>query len=294
MTAPGGEAARPLTRGDAPAGDKGRAAANAPAGGNGPAAGNTPAATRPARTEGGAMGDGPTAADGTAMAAGPARAGDSAAGITREAGTAPGGGARADGVAGTPEDGSIGAGGTGAGGTREDGSIGAGGGGAGPERNGTEVSRFVERFAAVLAEAGIPRMPARVFAALLATDPGRLTAAELAAQLQASPAAVSGGVRYLMGVGMIHREGEPGSRRHHYRVPDHVWDEVVSGRDRLMARWTAVMREGVTLLGAGTPAGARLAESVEYFEFVSAELPRVVARWREHKAARDAQAAADR
>jgi len=176
----------------------------------------------------------------------------------------------------------------------EDGSIGAGGGEAGPQRNGTEVSRFVERFAAVLTEAGIPRMPARVFAALLATDSGRLTAAELAAQLQASPAAVSGGVRYLMGVGMVHREGEPGSRRHHYRVPDHVWDEVVSGRDRLMARWTAVMREGVALLGAGTPAGARLAESVEYFEFVSAELPRVVARWREHKAARDAQAGADR
>jgi hypothetical protein len=54
------------------------------------------------------------------------------------------------------------------------------------------------------------------------------------------------------------------------------------------------MREGVALLGAGTPAGARLAESAEYFEFVSAEIPRVVARWREHKAARDAQAASDR
>jgi DNA-binding transcriptional regulator GbsR (MarR family) len=156
------------------------------------------------------------------------------------------------------------------------------------------VGRFIERFAAVLTEAGIPRMPARVFAALLATDSGRLTAAELAAQLQASPAAVSGGVRYLMGVGMVNREGEPGSRRHHYRVPDHVWDEIVSSRDRLMARWTAVMREGVALLGADTPAGARLAESVEYFDFVSAELPRIVARWRERKASQDGQPARDR
>jgi DNA-binding transcriptional regulator GbsR (MarR family) len=237
VTAPGGEAARPLARGDAPAGDKGRAAADAPA------------AARLAMPEGVAMTDGPTAADGAAMANGPA----------------PGGG-----------------------------SIGAGGEEAGRERNGTEVSRFVERFAAMLTDSGIPRMPARVFAALLATDSGRLTAAELAAQLQASPAAVSGGVRYLMGVGMVHREGEPGSRRHHYRVPDHVWDEVVSSRDRMMARWTTMMREGVTLLGADTPAGARLAESAEYFEFVSAEIPRVVARWREHKAAREAQAAADR
>jgi DNA-binding transcriptional regulator GbsR (MarR family) len=147
------------------------------------------------------------------------------------------------------------------------------------------VGRFVERFASVLLEAGIPRMPARVFAALLATDSGKLTAAELAERLQASPAAVSGGVRYLIGVGMVSRESEPGSRRHHYRVPDNVWDEVITGRDRLMVRWTSVLREGVELIGQDTPAGARLADSVEYFEFVSAELPRVMARWQEHKAA---------
>jgi predicted transcriptional regulator len=147
------------------------------------------------------------------------------------------------------------------------------------------VSRFVERFASVLLEAGIPRMPARVFAALLATDSGRLTAAELAHQLQASPAAVSGGVRYLVSVGMVRREGEPGSRRHHYRVPDSVWDEAISGRDRLMARWSAVLRDGIEVVGPETPAGARLAESVQYFEFVSAELPRVLARWQERKAA---------
>src|SRR6266536_2218921 len=69
------------------------------------------------------------------------------------------------------------------------------------------ASHFTERFAS----------------ALLAADSGRLTAAELAGRLQASPAAVSGGVRYLVGVGMVRREGKPGSRRHHYRVPDNVW-----------------------------------------------------------------------
>jgi len=163
----------------------------------------------------------------------------------------------------------------------------------GPRRDQAAIGRFIERFASVLVEAGIPRMPARVFAALLASDSGRLTAAEVSEQLQASPAAVSGGVRYLMGVGMVRREGEPGSRRHHYRVPDHVWDEVVTGRDRLMARWTAVLREGIALVGEDTPAGARLADSVQYFEFVSAELPRVLSRWQEHKAALDRAANKD-
>jgi predicted transcriptional regulator len=159
------------------------------------------------------------------------------------------------------------------------------------ERDAEAVSRFIERFASVLVEAGIPRMPSRVFAALLADDSGGLTAAELADLLRASPAAVSGGVRYLTGVGMVSREAEPGSRRHHYRVPDNVWDEVIRLRDRLMIRWTAVLRDGIDLLGADTPAGIRMAESVRYFDFVSAELPQVVARWQEHKAALARQAA---
>lgn len=153
---------------------------------------------------------------------------------------------------------------------------------------------FIERFASVLTEAGIPRTPARMFAALLASDSGRLTAAELSELLVASPAAVSGGVRYLIGVGLVRREGEPGSRRHHYQVPDNVWDEVIRLRDRLMAKWTAVLREGIDLLGEDTPAGARIADSVRYFEFVSAELPLVIARWQEHKAALDADGAAGR
>jgi predicted transcriptional regulator len=162
----------------------------------------------------------------------------------------------------------------------------------GPQRDEATVSRFIEDFASALVEMGVPRMPARVFAALLTSDSGRLTAAELAARLQASPAAVSGAVRYLIQVGMARREGEPGSRRHYYRAPDNVWDEVIGIRDHLMARWTGVLREGVDILGADTPAGARVAESVRFFEFVSSELPLVIARWRESRAALDGGQAA--
>jgi len=157
---------------------------------------------------------------------------------------------------------------------------------------GDTIVRFIERFASVLVEAGIPRMPARVFAALLGSDSGSMTAAELSERLQASAAAVSGGVRYLIGVGMVSREGQPGSRRHHYRIPDNVWEGVITGRDRLINRWTAVLKDGIELVGRDTPAVARMADSVQYFEFVSAELPRVLARWQEYKAAlhEDAQA----
>ena len=156
-----------------------------------------------------------------------------------------------------------------------------------PARDDAAVGRFVEDFASALVEMGVPRMPARVFAALLTSDSGRLTAADLATRLQVSPAAVSGAVRYLIQVGMVRRESEPGSRRHYYRAPDHVWDEVIGIRDHLMARWTSVLREGVGVLGADTPAGVRVAESVRFFEFVSSELPLVIGKWRESRAPLD-------
>ena len=39
------------------------------------------------------------------------------------------------------------------------------------------MDRFVERFSAVLVDGGMPRMPARAFAVLLASDAGKMTAA---------------------------------------------------------------------------------------------------------------------
>jgi predicted transcriptional regulator len=152
-------------------------------------------------------------------------------------------------------------------------------------RDGAAVRQFVEHFAALLADSGMPRMPARIFVALLTADTSRLTAEELAGLLRVSPAAVSGGVRYLVQVGLVSRETEPGSRRHVYRMPENVWHEVLRVRDRIMMRWADTMRGGAEVLGPGTPAGARLAESALYFEFVSKELPALLDRWEDFKTA---------
>jgi DNA-binding transcriptional regulator GbsR (MarR family) len=152
-------------------------------------------------------------------------------------------------------------------------------------RDEAAVRQFIERFASLLTDSGMPRMPSRIFVALMATDASRLTADEIAALLRVSPAAVSGGVRYLTQVGLVSREAVPGSRRHVYRMPDHVWHEVLRLRDQIMMRWADTMREGSSVLGTSTPAGVRLAESALYFDFVSKELPALLARWEEYKAA---------
>lgn len=160
---------------------------------------------------------------------------------------------------------------------------------AGSPRDPEATARFVERFAAVLADAGFPRMPARVFVALLATDSGELTAAELAEVLRVSPAAISGAVRYLIQINLARREREPGSRRDHYRVHNDVWYEISVGRDRMIHQWEGAVREGVELLGSDTAAGLRMTETLAYFEFLEEELPGMSQRWRERRAALHAE-----
>ncbi|MFJ2474147.1 GbsR/MarR family transcriptional regulator [Streptomyces sp. NPDC087659] len=153
----------------------------------------------------------------------------------------------------------------------------------GKARDAEAVSLFVERFAAQLVEAGMTRMPARVFAALLSSDSGAMTSAELGEQLQVSPAAVSGAVRYLSQQHMVSREREPGSRRERYRVHSDQWYEALTNRDAILKRWSDSLREGVTSLGAETPAGRRLAETVAFFDFIQDELTAMMERWREHR-----------
>ena len=151
------------------------------------------------------------------------------------------------------------------------------------ERDDQAVTRFVERFATTLEESGVPRMPARVFVTLLATEAGALTAAELAERLQVSPAAMSGAVRYLFLVDLITRERDPGSRRDRYRVFDDAWYEATVRRERLLMRWEDSAREGAAALGPDTPAGARMVETVAFFQFLRREMAALQERWRQER-----------
>ncbi|MET8687348.1 helix-turn-helix domain-containing protein [Streptomyces sp. NPDC004732] len=153
----------------------------------------------------------------------------------------------------------------------------------GPDRDPEAVSRFVEQFAAQLVEAGMPRMPARIFVALLSSDAGALTSAELGEQLRVSPAAVSGAVRYLTQQHMVTREREPGTRRDIFRVHSNQWYEALGSRDSVLKRWENAMRDGVANLGEDTPAGRRLLETLAFFEFIQGELAGMMDRWRAHR-----------
>lgn len=158
----------------------------------------------------------------------------------------------------------------------------AGGGGLEPD-----AAAFVERFAGQLADAGMPRMPARIFAALLASPDGALSSAELSDRLLVSPAAVSGAVRYLAQTGLIGRERHPGSRRELYRLHSDQWFETFTSREQMLGRWEATLRSGADSLGEQSPAGRRLAETADFFVFLQRELVALLDRWHEQHGRRE-------
>ncbi|QWF80019.1 GbsR/MarR family transcriptional regulator [Amycolatopsis sp. CA-230715] len=150
-------------------------------------------------------------------------------------------------------------------------------------RDDEAARRFVEKFALVLTQAGMPRMPARVFSAILADDDGEMTASEVAEALQISPAAVSGATRYLMQVGMAHRERKPGERRDHYRIGDDFWYEVIGKRDPIYSGLAEALESGIDAVGRDTKAGARIEQTRDFFNYLAKEIPALIERWRDER-----------
>ena len=146
---------------------------------------------------------------------------------------------------------------------------------------------FVERLGSALTDAGMPRLPARVFAALLSAEDGRMTSAELASVLDVSPAGVSGAVGYLGQLRMLHREREPGSRRDVYVVRDEAWHDAIMGVHRTYAPIQAAILSGVSAVGGRRPrAGERLAESAAFLDFLAGEMTALAERWDRQRDAR--------
>lgn len=140
-----------------------------------------------------------------------------------------------------------------------------------------------ERLAGALIESGMARMPARVLAAAMVDDDGRMTAAELAEFLDVSAASVSGAVRMLAQIGILRRERERGTRRDVYVVDDDAWHDATLRYDQVYAPIKAAMDAARQQLGANHPATRRLTLSLEFLTFVAEEMAAIGGRWEARK-----------
>jgi DNA-binding transcriptional ArsR family regulator len=147
-------------------------------------------------------------------------------------------------------------------------------------RDAEAVREYEEVFTAVLTQSGLPKMTARVMVCLYTTDAGSLTASELVQRLQVSPASVSKAIAFLEGQGLVRRERGEG-RRERYIVDDDVWYQSMIANARAEAQLVETARQGVSILGPGTPAAVRLENIARFMDFVSESLVRAAEQARD-------------
>ncbi|NUT40881.1 MAG: MarR family transcriptional regulator, partial [Thermoactinospora sp.] len=142
------------------------------------------------------------------------------------------------------------------------------------------VRDYEEAFTTVLMQSGLPMMMARVLGCIYMTDEGSLTASELARRLQVSPASISKSIAFLESQDLIRRERDE-RRRERYFVDDELWYQSIIASAQANARFVETARQGVAVLGAGTPAAVRLENSARFLDFVTENLMRAAEQARE-------------
>jgi len=149
-----------------------------------------------------------------------------------------------------------------------------------PDEAPGSLPEFIEKFAAVLIIAGFPPMPARVFVALLVTDSGRLTAAELVDLLQISPRAVSGrGALPDRARPLVHKERVPGRGGSTTGCPATSGTRSCCSANHVLTRGPRCSRRAWAWSARTRRPGGGMAGHAAFFEFLAAEMPAVMARW---------------
>lgn len=137
-----------------------------------------------------------------------------------------------------------------------------------------------EQAAAMLTAAGMARMPARVMMALVGSPDEGYTAADLADRLGVSAAAVSGAVRSLVAMRLIHRISRPGDRRDRYDLTHDAWSGMVTSAAPMYAQLASSM-EHIADENTDAPASAaRAREVADFLRYLAERMPQIAAEWR--------------
>nr|WP_311776121.1 MarR family transcriptional regulator [Actinoplanes abujensis] len=126
---------------------------------------------------------------------------------------------------------------------------------------------------------GLPKMTARVLTCLFTVDEGSLTAAQLAQRLRVSPASISKAIAFLESQSLVRRERDE-RRRDRYIVDDELFYQATIASARANDQLIATARQGVAVLGPGSPAADRLEKIARFLDFVSENILRAAEQGR--------------
>jgi DNA-binding transcriptional ArsR family regulator len=150
----------------------------------------------------------------------------------------------------------------------------------------TQAQReLIEEFGLLYEQMGSTRMCGRVGGWLLLSDPPVQSLTEIAEGLGVSKAAVSGAARLLLQSHVVELVSEPGQRGDFYRALP-VDASGVLPIDHVH-RLNHLLRRGLASVEGRDQAQSNYAlmhELLALTTFLEAELPAMLARWREHRA----------
>jgi DNA-binding transcriptional regulator GbsR (MarR family) len=149
-----------------------------------------------------------------------------------------------------------------------------------------EQQELIEEFGLVFEVHGMPRMAGRVVGRLLMCWPPHQSMTHLAEALQASKASISTTTAMLVQMGFVERLTFPGDRQDYFRVrPTSTAIHVQEMARRLRAQ-LALVERGLAVADSQTTEGlARLVQARDLFGFMARELPALLERWEQTRAA---------
>jgi DNA-binding transcriptional regulator GbsR (MarR family) len=149
-----------------------------------------------------------------------------------------------------------------------------------------EQQELIEEFGLVFETHGMPRMAGRILGRLLMCSPPHQSMTHLAGALQASKASISTTTAMLAQMGFVERLALPGDRQDYFRVrPTSTVMHVRDMTRRLQAQ-LALVERGMAVADDQSPEGlARLMQARDFFRFMATELPALLERWEQTRAA---------
>ncbi|MBN2723122.1 MAG: hypothetical protein JXR95_03515 [Deltaproteobacteria bacterium] len=107
--------------------------------------------------------------------------------------------------------------------------------------------KFMEDFALIFEEYGIPRMAGRIYACLLTSDPPYLTAKELTSQTGGSKGSINTITRNMLAIGVLEKVAVPGSRSSYFTIADPCLIGVLKRKIEHIRKMRNLLEQGIEL-----------------------------------------------
>jgi len=129
------------------------------------------------------------------------------------------------------------------------------------------------------AELGLPQNAGRLFGYLLTCEPAEQSAKGLGRGVGASTGSVNTMLRMLVGMGMVTRRAQVGSRQYLYQIRPGAWMDLIAARLHMVARLNELAQLGLDCLGETSERTKRLEAMRDFYAFLDSEMVGAINRY---------------